>query len=119
MLFLRAGKGVRMIELHFAKRNFLRKVYIKEKQVSMVSNEASNYPISLNIKQMQDVTKGKANEELKAKNIDVEKVKKMIEENGINPDDYESEEAIAEDITKEFKQLGWRPTVRRINGVAG
>lgn len=86
-----------MITLSFVAGGNIRKVIINKKKISMLTKETGWVPVVMDLDKMQKLSK-----ELKDKLRDEDK--KVISQ----LKKIASEEEIAKDIIKDFRQTGWR-----------
>ena len=93
-----------MIELLFVTGGAVRKVYIEDKKLSLLSAELGFVPIQIDLKKLNTKkTKEKLNK-LKFTNEDTKELKALAEEG--------TDDEIAKDIIGDFQKKGWR-LVRR------
>lgn len=86
-----------MIELHFVKRAALRKIFIDDRVITMITPELSYQPMQITIKQLQ-----------MALASGDERIKGALEDAEVDLDKYQTDESIAEEIIKDFTDEGWR-----------
>lgn len=84
-----------MIELQFAKKGMIRKVFINDRKITMITPEMSYQPLELDIN--------------KAARFQDKRMTEMLAEVGITDfTKYPDDKSIAEDIINDFKESSWR-----------
>jgi hypothetical protein len=96
------GKGIKMIELHFIKRSSLRKVFIKDREITMITPELNYQPMKITITQLKTALASGD-----------ERINRALKDTETNLDEYNDDESIMKDILKDFQESGWR-CIKRI-----
>lgn len=86
-----------MITLKFVTGGALRKVFIKGREISILTEELGHTPLTINLEKLDEPENKKR---IKEARIDEKTLKELLE--------LKTEEEIAKDITKDFQKSGWR-----------
>lgn len=102
-----------MLELTFVKNHAIRKVFIKDKIVTLITPEFNYQTISFDedkynlLKQSNNISElsNLSEEEL---NKQDKKVVDLVNEIKYSKIDFNDEEALKQDLIKDFQETGWR-----------
>ncbi len=86
-----------MIEMHFVRKSSLRRIYIKDRQITMITPEMNYQPMEIPLAKLWTASESDP------------RAKKALQESGVKEISYyDTDEKIAEEILKDFQLSGWR-----------
>ena len=96
------------MELVFVTGSALRKVYIKDRKISIMTNELGMAPLEIDLDKLDDKKSKKHMRKMKLSTKDKKVIKQLAK--------LGSEKEIAKDIISDFRKSGWRMVKRNDSG---